>query len=504
MNFATFLEMRARGTPAATALVDSRCRFTWAELDEVVNRFSNLLLADGAKSGDRLAIYSPNRAEAVIAILAAMKTGVVAVPLNWRLTGADLERVLNHCKPSHVIVPSERAASVRAVGRRVFELGNAQFSGSFWTAVRDMSPSARARPCQSKEVANLLYTSGTMSFPKAAIHTHGMRVSVAATMADAFRLSSADVALAVSPLFHTSGFSVFSNALFAGCPLILQEKWDLAEFLALIETERVTFMHLITTLVVDIVKAPPEQLKRDTSSMRLTWGGGHNVDHRMFEEFEQRVGGVFVQGYSRTEGGLTYNPADRATRRFDAHGFPNANSSLVAIMDPETAQPVADGEHGEIVVRGDGVSPGYWKEDGIHPIPDLNGWQRTGDRGYFDDRGSMHFLGRFDSMIKTGGENVYPSEVEAVLLALPSVKNAMVLGVPDDRLGQRIGAVIVPADSRVSAADIDRACRASLPGFKIPRAIAFVTELPLLGNQKVDLAECRELLMKAIANTAAT
>ncbi len=501
MNFALFPEMKARGAPDAPALVDARLRLNWAELDGLANRFANLLQSAGARPGDRLAIYLPNRAELAIAFLGALKAGVVAVPLNWRLQGPDLARVVRHCAPAVLLTTDDRAGALydaAGTGAKLLAAGPAPRSGSFWAELGSQGDRFATRGCQSGDIANLLYTSGTTATPKAAIHTHGMRVAVAAAMADCFRLSSRDVGLAISPMFHTSGMSVFSNAMFAGCPLVLLERWDLDEFLCAIERERVTFMHLITTIVVDIVRAPAAQFVRDTRSVRFTWGGGHAVDPKIFETFEQRVGGVFLQGYSRTEGGLAYNPLDPALRRFDANGYGNRNSSEIAVFDPETQQRLAPGATGEIVVRGDGVSPGYW--DGAlvrHPRLYDGGWQPTGDLGCIDEQGSLHFLGRTDHMIKTGGENVYPAEVAAVLLALPSVADAVVMGLPDARLGQRVAALVVPGHPSLTAAELERACRAALAGFKIPRTVAFAAALPRLGNDKVDLAACRALLLAA-------
>lgn len=307
-----------------------------------------------------------------------------------------------------------------------------------------------------------------------------------------------DRRLAISPMFHTSGMSVLSNCLFAGCTLVLLERWDLDEFLDALERERITFMHLITTIVVDIARAPGEKFTRDTRSMRFTWGGGHAVDPKIFELFEQRIGGVFLQGYSRTEGGLAYNPLDAARRRFDANGYGNRNSSDIAVMDPVTQRLCPPGAVGEIVVRGDGVSPGYWDGDMVRSRTRYDGgWQPTGDLGEVDEQGALHFLGRDDHMIKTGGENVYPAEVAAVLLAMPSVADAVVLGLPDDRLGHRVAALVVPADPALTKDGVDRACRSALAGFKIPRTVAFTAALPRLGNDKVDLAACRALLLAA-------
>jgi acyl-CoA synthetase (AMP-forming)/AMP-acid ligase II len=501
VNFALFLEMKARGNPEGLALVDKRLRMSWRELDAAANRFANLLRRHGLEPKDRLAIYLPNRAELTIAFLGAMKAGVIAVPLNWRYVGQDLERVLAHCAPGLTVTTSERSTAVGEAGASlILDTGEETQSGSFWNELGRCSPVFELIGCQNSDIANLLYTSGTTSLPKAAIHTHGMRVSIASAMTDCFKLSSRDVGLAVSPMFHTSGMSVFSNCIFAGCPLVLLDRWDLSEFVASLAAERVTFMHLIATIIVDIARAPAELFAHDKSAMRFTWGGGHSADPSVFETFEKRVGGLLLQGYSRTEGGLAYNLLDPELRRFDAHGYPNRNSSELAIIDPATEMPVAKGAVGEICVRGDGVAPGYW-DGAFVRMRKLyeGGWQPTGDLGYLDETGALHFLGRDDHMIKTGGENVYPDEIAAALMTTPEVADVAVVGLPDDRLGQRVAALVVPSNKTVSEGDVERASRNVLSGFKIPRTIVLTDALPRLGTQKVDLAACRDLLRRRAA-----
>lgn len=494
MNFALFLEMKARGTPDDLALVDRRHRLTWAEFDGAASRFANTLRRSGVGRGDRQAIYLPNRVELAVAFMGALKAGVIAVPLNWRFQGPDLDRVVAHCAPGCVVTTEERRAAFTGHAM-LLTVGEAAGAGTFWASLRDQDAGFATLGCQGEDIANLLYTSGTTSVPKAAIHTHGMRVAIAGAMADCFQLSGRDVGLAVSPMFHTSGMSVFSNCIFAGCKLAMMDRWDLPEFLGTIRAERVSFMHLIATIIVDIARAPEAVFADHPASVRFTWGGGHNADPSVFETFERRIGGVLLQGYSRTEGGLTYNPLDPTARRFDAHGVPNRNSSEVAIFNTETGRPCGPGEVGEIAVRGDGVSPGYWDGPFIRMTrPYDGGWQPTGDLGLLQPGGTLRFLGRNDHMIKTGGENVYPDEVVAVLLAMPGVADAVVVGLGDARLGQRVGALIVRADPGLSESEVDQACRKGLSGYKIPRTIAFADSLPRLGSQKVDLQACREML----------
>lgn len=498
MNFALFLEMHARGRPNALALVDRRMRMSYGELNEAASRFAGVIRDAGLGERDRVALYLPNRVEMAIALLGAFKAGVIAVPLNWRLQPADLVPLLAHSRPGLLVTTEERGAAV--LGDQVksgLVVGEGKRAGSFWSALDAASAASAAVGRQSDDIANLLYTSGTTALPKAAIHTHGMRLAIAATMADCFQLSCRDVGLAVSPMFHTGGLSVFCNAIFAGGAAVLMERWNLDDFVRMIGQESVTFMHLVTTVVVDIVRAPETLFDELDTKVRFTWGGGHAVDPSLFVEFEKRVGGLFLQGYSRTEGGITYNPLDRARRRFDRHGLPNRNNSAIAIIDTDSGRACSPGETGEIAFHGDGVTPGYWNDEAV-VAPRLHGelWQATGDMGYLTEEGELVFLGRRDHMIKTGGENVSPAEVGAVLLALPEVSDAVVFDMPDERLGQRVAALVVPKGEGLSIETIDAACRSSLAGFKIPRQIALVDALPRLGSQKVDLVACRDVLRR--------
>jgi acyl-CoA synthetase (AMP-forming)/AMP-acid ligase II len=498
MNFSLFLEMHARGRPEALALVDRQLRLTYAELNEAASRFANLLAARGLGARDRVAFYLPNRAEMAIGLLGAFKAGVIAVPLNWRLTAADLARPVGHAAPAVMVTTEELKANLPDMGSAlVLTCGNGERQGTFWDALAEADAVFESVGCQSDDIANLLYTSGTTSMPKAVIHTHGMRVAMAATMASCFHLSCRDVGIAVSPMFHTGGLSVFANAIFCGGAVVLQERWDLDEFLDAIAREGVTFMHLVATIVVDIVRAPAARFENHPKTVRFVWGGGHSADPSLFEEFERRLGGTFSQGYSRTEGGITYNPLDRTVRAFDMHGYPNRNNSEIAILDRDTGIPCPPGKAGEIAFHGDGVTPGYWDNDRISVIrPRAGIWQPTGDAGLLREDGALVFLGREDHLIKTGGENVYPSEITSVLLAMPEVSDAVVFDMPDERLGQTVSALVVPKRAGLTKEEVVVQCRSKLAGFKIPRRLALVDSLPRLGSQKVDLAECRRVLIR--------
>lgn len=493
MNFGHFPEMHARSYPQAPAVADPRLRLNYGELDRAANRFANLLTHSGVKDGDRVAFILPNRVELAIGFLGTLKAGSIAVPINWRLKAAELDAVLTHCQPSLLVTKSALTPKIpSSLVSRTLMIEEGRCEGSFWSRLNDASPEFASLGRQSVDISNLLYTSGTTGTPKAAIHTHGMRAAIAATMVDRFEMSANDVGIGVSPMFHTGGLSVFTNAVYAGASVFLMEKWDLQEFVATIKREKTTYTHLVTTIVVDLVRAAPDMFEYRDQTMRFTWGGGHSADSGLFKEYERRLGGVFLQGYSRTEGGIAYN---RLTdRRFDMHGYPSRNNSELAILRLQTDEQVARGETGEIAFRGDGVSPGYW--DPARPeLPTARyAWQRTGDVGYVREDGALVFVGRLDDMIKTGGENVFPAEIAAVILSMPGVSDVAVFSMPDERLGQCVSALVVSKDDELSTEKVEAHCRTSLAGFKIPRRIGIVGSLPRLGTHKVDIGACRRLI----------
>lgn len=495
MNFAHFPEMHARSDPGALAVADSRIRLDYRELDEAANRFAQHLVRSGIGEGDRAAIHLPNRAEFAICFLGALKAGIIAVPINWRLKTAEVAAVLDHCRPAILVSSAALAGSVPPdLAMPVLTVEEQARAGSFWEALAEVPASFASTGRQNADIANLLYTSGTTGTPKAVIHTHGMRASIAATMIDRFAMSRHDVGLGLSPMFHTGGLSVFGNAMFCGGAVFLMEKWDLDSFVEAVRRERVTYMHLISTVVVDIVRAPAKLFEGERT-VRFTWGGGHSTDAELFREYERRLGGVYLQGYSRTEGGITYNLLDGEERRFRINGYPSRDNSEIAILEDDADRACPPGTVGEIAVRGDGVSPGYWNLGGEGAQPaGPQAWQRTGDIGHMGEDGALVFIGRRDHMIKTGGENVYPHEVLPVILDMPEVSDAVVFDMPHERLGQCVAALVVPKAQGLEVEAVDAACRAKLAGFKIPRRLAIVDELPRLGSQKVDLAACRELL----------
>lgn len=501
VNFGALIDIHARSSTERAAIYADGTAISYRELRQETNRFANLLDSRGIDEGDRVAFYTPNAPEYVVGYFGALKHGAIPTPVNMRFTEREVAFVLDDVTPELLFVhgslvenvPDTSGTSVRDV--YVFGPNETTTAHRSFDAALDSQPGPfDAIPRQNDETANIVYTSGTTGDPKGVEHHHGYLHAFAAGRADFFELSADDIGLILSPLFHVSGQGIMLIAAYLGCPMVLVPEWDIDRVFEAIERRQVTFMHLITTVVTDIVSQDETYFDGvDTDSIDVVMTGGGSIDPDRIRWFESVVGGHLSEGYGRTEGGTAYNPLDE--RKLGSNGVPLENSSRIRVVDPESSEPLPAGTEGEIRVTGDGVSNGYYnRPDANADLFDDYGWMKTDDAGYFDDDGYLYFTGRMDDVIKTGGENVRPKEVEDVLLEHPGVAEVVVIGRPHDRWGEQIVAVVVPAGPDVTAEELVDHCRQDLAGFKVPRDVLFVDELPKQGNRKVSRDAVRSLV----------
>lgn len=507
MNFVSLVEFWARTRPQAVALADSASdrSWTWSDLAAAVRTTRDDLSGLGARSGDAVALLDRNTPEFVVTFLSLLAHGCVAVPLNTRHDAAELGFVIADSGASMLLhgdafedVVSALASEsgheggpLRTVRMRYLSDRGIDASSGPDSAHDDLGD---LTPASNDDTAALLYTSGSSGRPKGVPYRHAMLRDYGAGLSDFFRLSSSDVGLAVSPLFHMSGQLVLTACISAGSTLVLMPKWDVERFAHSLDAYCVTFMHMITTLIVDVTKAPAGTFDTDSvKTVRQTWAGGGAASAELFRQYEARVGGAVCEGWGRSEGGLSWNRPWSWGYRQDSHGQVMRNICDVAIMD-ERGRLVPPNVEGEIVARGDTVIDGYWRRPDLwDALTTPDGWLRTGDMGLIDEDGFLQFRGRIDHMIKTGGENVYPAEVEASLLSIEGVRDAAVFGVPDQRLGNRVSAALVLGQG-ITEEHVDAACRDVLAGYKRPRRYFLLEAIPRLGNQKCDYVALKELI----------
>ena len=498
MNFAATVARQARSNPDTTALLYQDQPLSYGTIDDRANAFANLLETAGIDDGDCIALFLPNVPEMVTSYLGCLKRGAVPIPVNQRYTEHEVAYILEDTTPRMLLTTPDLFENVPSLVDKnveVIHVADGTTAGlsadgatvkSLPAALDGHSRDFRTVPSLNETVASIMYTSGSTGKPKPVVHQHGFHHAIAGGRLSFFDLNRTDVALVTSPLFHISGLGILDMALAEGSTVVLQRRWDPERFLTAVETHKVTYTHLITTVLIELVEEDIERANAyDTDSLRIVLTGGGSMTNKHLQQFERLIGGTVCEGYGRTEGGFAYNrPGERSP---GTNGVPTYDINDLRIVDRATGERCDRGEAGEIQVRGEGVTVGYYERPDLNDeafLPD--GWMHTGDIGLLDEDGFLTFIDREDEIIKTGGEKVSPADVEAVLNEINGVAEAAVVGVQDERWGERVAAAIVKSDMTVDKNDIKQYCQDWLAGFKLPRTIVFVNSLPKQGSGKLD------------------
>jgi 2-furoate---CoA ligase len=468
VNLALSLLAAAERNPEAEALVEGGLRLTYAELRERAGRLAGGLAELGVGQGDRVAGVLDNRHETAELFWACWWLGASFVPISYRITEADIE----YC------VEDSQATVVAVAGDDGVRVGDASFQELLGTAEHQ-----GALDLDDRAEAIVLYTSGTTGRPKGVPRSH--RADRAGGLSQVLQhgLRFGDRTLGVMPLYHTMGsHSLVAVSLVGGC-FVCQARWDAEAALRLIEAERLTSLYLAPTLFHDLVHHP-RRAEFDLSSVEsVSYAGAAMTSalvRRCSEAFRPRI---FVNHYGSTEI-YTYSVHRDQESKPGCAGRPSLNARIRLVDPGPDAGPddvVAPGEDGQIICHADSdeAFAGYWNRPDADEKALRGGWYFTGDLGRLDEDGELWIVGRVDDMIISGGENVHPLEVEDVLARHSAVSEVAVVGMPDDRWGQRVVAYVVPA-GEVTADELDEHCLASedLARFKRPREYRFVEELP--------------------------
>jgi fatty-acyl-CoA synthase len=482
---------RARTTPERVAIHFGGRTVTYRELDDRSEALAADLLASGLERGDRVATLTGNSPEHVETLFACAKAGFVLVPLSWRLSPPELAYQLDDCEPSVLLVEDEygdlgdAALAEATVRPRLLQMGEPGKAGATVEAdVADDDP------------LFLIYTSGTTGKPKGALLTHANCFWTNLGFDLATGISGDDVALQVLPQFHCGGWNVQPLLTWwKGGTIVLERSFDPARCLALIEEKRVTTLMGVPAIYLFMSQEPAFD-EADLSSLRRAVVGGAPMPEALLETWHAR-GVDIVQGYGLTEAApnVLCLPAEDAVRKQGFAGKPYPNVD-VALRDPESGRLLEGPAEGELVVRGPNVFAGYWRNPEATAAALADGWLLTGDVAQRDEEGYYRIAARLKDMYISGGENVYPAEVESVLHEHPAVADAAVVAVPDERWGEVGIAVVVPAGAASDEDELLEHCAARLARFKVPRGVRFVDELPRSGMGKVLKDELRGLIVK--------
>jgi len=460
----------ARRTPARIAIDYLGRELTYAELDRRSDALAAALLERGLRRGDRLATLTGNSPEHVIAFFACAKAGFMLLPLNWRLAAPELRYQLEDAEPALFLAEDEYAELATETG---------------WE-FESLAPPDEAVDPVSTEVADddgllLIYTSGTTGRPKGAVLTHANCFWTNLSFDLATGVTGDDVVLQVLPQFHCGGWNVQPLLTWwKGGKVVLERSFEPARVLSLLAEKRVTTIMGVPAIYL-FLSQEPAFADADLSSLRLAVVGGAPMPEQLIRVWQAR-GIEIVQGYGLTEASpnVLCLPPEDAMLKMGSAGKP---------------YPYVDvrlGDGGELQVRGPNVFPGYWKNPEATAVALRDGWLHTGDVAEVDADGCYRIRGRLKDMYISGGENVYPAEVEGVLHSHPAVADVAVVGVPDERWGEA-GVAFVVAKEPVSDDVLLEHCRERLAKYKVPKRVRFVEALPMSGMNKVLKDELRAL-----------
>jgi acyl-CoA synthetase (AMP-forming)/AMP-acid ligase II len=505
MDIGSLFEQTVERYPEHTALVFENRRWSYSEWHRRVRRFAQALSDLGVRPGDRVAFYVSTSENSVTTYFACQLLGAVAVPLNFRLSAGEVAYILQDSGARVLVYGrylTENALKVRERIRSVHDYISCAYDTAdvpdghhhFETLAEQTEDRSEIRPVPSSEqLSALVYTSGTTGRPKGVMHTHGNDVAIAMNCVMEYSLKHTDTALHIAPLYHVGGMQAFFIPhLMVGGTNVVLGRYEALKTLETIQQERVTTLFAVPTQIQEMLFH--ERFKDfDVGSLQMITTGGAAIAAATMERVIREFCPGIYNGYGMTEASLTLllHPDD-ALSHLGSCGKPTLISNCRIIAnDPGREVPpsevVEPGEIGQLIVRGPQVMTGYWNNPFETSRKLKAGWLYTGDLFSKDGKGFYNFHGRADDMIVSGGENIYPREVEEILYRCPGVKEAAVVGLPDPKWGRIVTAFVVRSESSLSAEAIDAFCRASddLAAFKRPRRIEFVDSLPTNPSGKV-------------------
>lgn len=489
--------------PRKPALVSGDRTLTWKDLDGRVNRLARAFTDAGLAPGARVAVLLSNCPEYFEIYFACARAGLIAVPLNYRLTPAEMAQVLRHAEPSLLVAGAEYAEACEALAAHVPGLPRWQVDGSGEYEARLAAAHADPFPTRSREddPAAIFYTSGTTGLPKGAMVSHVNLEMNGYNQAIADGSRPDDINLVSTPIYHVGAVFMAVTYMMLGCTQVILPRFEPGLWLKAMAASRATVSLLIPTMI-NAVLNHPEFGRHDLSRLRLIFYGGGPMPPAVLERAMTGFRCGFTQGYGLTETleatflvSSDHVPgAEGVVRERLRSAGREAVGAEVRIVDDNGAD-LPTGEIGEILIRSRSVIRGYWKmpEESAAAIRD--GWFHTGDLGYLDEDRYLFVVDRKKDMVVSGGVNIYTKEIEAVLFEHPAVLEAAVFALPDEHWGEVVAAAVVLRHGMAADAEALQAhCKAHLAGFKCPRRFFFIDDLPKNPSGKVLKRELRRAL----------
>lgn len=514
MYIGDYLGRREIYTPDKLAIVDAgkdlAWRFTFREMNARANRLANWLRnVAGVQKGDRVALLARDGVEHLDTFFACAKLGAIHEPFNWRLHWREIAGLIELTTPKVLIYTDDFKTSVAEIGNAIRDTpyairhylhidGEGISESLHYETTLQASPAARVT-CETlvaEDIACLLFTGGTTGLPKAAMISHRMICwNVLNTVIHDIRHD--DIYLDVFPLFHAGGlFTYLTSQIVFGNTTILLRQFDAAHVLDLIERERVTVFAGVPTMYALLTQAP-NWASANVSSLRFCTSGGAPLPVPLVEQYTREKQIRFKQGFGMTEYGvgLFALPPEDAIRKAGSIGRPNYFID-VRVVD-ENNQPVGANEIGELVIKGPSRFSGYWNNPGASAaVIDADDWFHTGDLVRHDDEWYFFVVDRKKDMFISGGENIYPTEIENVLYKHPAVQLCAVFGLPDAKWGEvGMACVVLKPNASATNQELVTHMQNHLARFKVPKRVEIVPSLPLSGMGKILKRELREQYM---------
>jgi long-chain acyl-CoA synthetase len=492
VNIAGNLENTAFYFPEHTAVIDGNREFTYDALNRESDYIAGALRAQGINAGDHLALCAPNSYEWLAFYFGALKVGAVLVTFSHLLKGNELARIMDDCQPRMVFTADEKLEDLKNLRRRAYldlvvcENGDVSYTRLKAKGSGDFKTVERSR----QDIAAILYTGGTTGTPRGALLSHENIGFSTHNVAYYERATEQDAALCFLPLNHVfAQIHIMHATLYSGGTLVLQPAFDLDGVLEAIGKHQITKFYAVPTVYIRLLHL--EDLSDRLASVRYCFSAAASMAMEVVKEWKSRTGLAIHEAYGMTESAsmVTYNHYYRHV--VGSVGTP-ANLVEVQIRDLD-GNKLEKGRQGEICIRGPNISRGYLNNPQETAAAFYDDWFRSGDIGYIDQDGYLFIVDRLRDMIITGGENVYPREVEELLYTRPEVQECAVVGLPDREYGERVTAFIVANKGfKIDARDVKAYLKSELAGFKVPKEYIIVDELPKSNAGKLLKREIRK------------
>lgn len=501
LTVAQALHHQARANANRVAVQSEQAALTFRQLFDRGAALADSLQLRGMKAGDRIGILSPNSLAYLETYVACEVGGFVAAPLNDRLSYPEWSQVLRNASAKTVVFDAERVAAARSLGNDhpLVELW-VELEGPDYHQMIEFGDASRAAAAVeqrgSEEVVYLIHTSGTTGHPKGAMLTQGAQLKVAQAIAGSAGLDEHDLGLIVQPLFHVGAKFLQLAHLVAGAGIVLQRHFDPKMIWKALGTQPITTLQLAPTMLEMVLAQAPEVVPQ---KLKALFYSAAPMRESLLRQAMDIFGSAFVQHYGSTEAGVVttlaqsqHKPDGSAQEQSRLRSAGTASATTQLKVVDERGCVAEPGQTGEILVKHDCLFAGYWRNPKATASAMEDGWLKMGDVGFLDEDGYLFIVDRKNDLIISGGENIYPREVENALLSHPAVDDCAVVGAPDKRWGETVVAEVVLRDpSSASAVDLIEHCRNKIASYKKPTRVVFREQLPRLANGKIDKVKIR-------------